>query len=280
MATQIPCQFADCEYVAEGASEGIAIAKLGSHVVEHSSRPSMRPPPIDRPKIKPLSTEEEYNAFKADFERFKELCNITTRVSDQLWQCCSDSLKALIRAEDHDIQKRSEDQVLTAIYDCGVVKIATAVKRSNLRTISQAPGQGAREFYAKVRSYAMTCKYEMKCPHTCCASKPSVSYTDEVIKEQFIEGLYDSDIKLDVLENSELDKKDDKGVLQFVEEKEIAKKAITQASSTAALSSYSKSKKTSPSTEDDKKLALSAQCPGCQKQFKPYKRYQNGKLNR
>jgi len=100
-----------------------------------------------------------------------------------------------------------------------------------------------------------------------------------VIKDVIVAGIADADIRKDVLAWSDLDTKDDKGVVAFVESKEVAQKALTgiQPSGAAAISTY---KKTSKLDNDTPKLTLKGKCTKCSVEINLYKKYPSGKFNK
>ena len=99
-----------------------------------------------------------------------------------------------------------------------------------------------------------------------------------------VAGIADADIRKDVLAWTELDSKDDKGVVAFVEAKEIAQAAWTgtQTSGTGGVSTYRKGPKSESEVSDQPlklKLALKGKCNKCNKDIVLYKKYQSGKIN-
>ena len=168
----------------------------------------------------------------------------------------------------------------------GVIKLAVTVLRSNMRLITQASNETAREYYANIRSASESCEYEVECPHPCCTGKPKIGYAADEIKHQFVSGLADQDIKRDILGLADLDKKTDKELLKVVEEKELARNAMNHSSTAnvAGVSAYHKTKsqpaaKDPHSTDVDSKLNKTSKCR-CGDSFKLFKRYSSGKTNK
>ena len=248
MATQIPCQFTGCEYVAENLSEAVAIAMYSSHTASHqqtstsASTSKQRMPKIDRPELKQDTTDEDWATFEAEWKRYKRCTHITpNEIADQLFQCCERSLGRLLIKENPGVIETGESALLDAMKKMAVIKVATSVRRANLLGQKQDHGETFREFYANVRSSAGTCDYKVLCPHECCRDNPRIDYTPQVVKDVLIAGIADGDIRKDVLGWSELDQKIDKEVVAFVEEKEIARNAYSSTSSTNAMSGYRRS---------------------------------------
>ena len=83
----------------------------------------------------------------------------------------------------------------------------------------------------------------MKCYQECCKDNCAINYTSNVVKDALVAGIADADIRKDVLAWAELDLKDDKEVVAFVECKEMAQAAWSgeHTSGTAVVSTYKKS---------------------------------------
>ena len=135
-----------------------------------------------------------------------------------------------------------------------------------------------------MKAAAATCDFKVKCPKACCGAHPPVDYTANVIKDVIVLGIVDPDIQLDVLAWGELDEKDDKAVVAFVESKELAQNAWMSSQSSAAtagLSSYRReNNQQSNETSIKAKLAMKGKCLVCKKEISLYKKYQTGNINR
>ena len=287
---EIPCQYPGCGFKAENASEGIALAMFNSHLLSHSkpteaTTQSQKLPPIPRPEVGQDVSEEDWTSFVSEWDNFKRCTRIVgNQVTDQLYQCCEKGLARLIIREQPDIVSQGEIELLAAMKRLAVIKIATSVRRTNLLAMKQPHGETVREYYANVKAAAATCGFRVKCRHDCCADKCEIDYTSSVVKDVVVAGIADPDIRKDVLAWSELDAKDDKAVVAFIESKEIAQSAWsgTQTSGTAGLSTYRKSARPESDTSDQSlksKLALKGRCSKCSREISLHKRYQSGKIN-
>ena len=228
----IDCQFSGCTVTIDHASEPVALAMFQSHMMTHqavataaaaSTGYSQKLLPIQRPEVKQDISEEDWDAFMVEWTNFKRCTNLpSTNITDQLYQCCERSLARLLIKEQPDIVSKDEDTLLDAMKRLSVIKVAISVRRSKLLSTRQSHGEGFREFYANVKAAAATCDFKVKCPNTCCNDFPPVDYTANVIKDVIVLGIVDPDIQRDVLAWEELDEKDDKAVVAFVESKELA----------------------------------------------------------
>ena len=154
-------------------------------------------------------------------------------------------------------------------------------------TVKQDHGETIREFYANVKATAATCNFTVRCPNTCCATESPIDYTSSVVKDVLIAGIADGDIRKDVLGWPELDSKNDKDLVAFVEAKELARNAwnSTPVAGAAGMSSYRKDTPNAAASDtSDKslkaKLSLKGKCSRCDKQISLYTQYNNGRMNR
>ena len=285
----IDCQFGGCSAKIEHDSEAVALAMFQSHMMTHQAPvssnavPGQRLPPIQRPEVRQDITEEDWDAFIIEWQNFKRCTNLpSASVTDQLYQCCERSLARLLIKEQPNIVSTDEGSLLSAMNRLAVIKVATSVRRSKLLSTRQSHGEGFREFYANVKAAAATCNFQVRCPNDCCKDAPPVDYTSSVIKDVIVLGIADSDIQKDVLAWEELDDKDDKAVVAFVETKELAQNAwmSSQSSGTAAGLSYDRRGASSDEAPIKEKLAMKGKCSVCREKFSIYKRYQSGRMNR
>ena len=125
VTTTISCQFTGCDYVAEHSSEAVAIAMLTSHNNVHlgSSLPATRKraPKVDYPVLKQDITDEEWQTFVAEWERFKRLSGIPAEdITDHLLECCEKSLSRLLLKENPNITMSNEEALLDAMKKMAV----------------------------------------------------------------------------------------------------------------------------------------------------------------
>ena len=137
---EIPCQYPNCSFVADNASEAIAIVMFNSHLLSHQVTSQQQDcpvkqklPPITRPTVKQDIDEEEWVTFVEEWNRFKRCTTIPQgSVADQLFQCCERSLGRLLIKENPEIISEGEEELLKAIKQMAVIHIATSVRRNNL----------------------------------------------------------------------------------------------------------------------------------------------------
>ncbi len=295
MNTSIQCQFPECQFVAESASEAVAIVMFNSHLISHQQPAQSGPgpakqkiPPIKRPEIKQDVSDEDWSTFVTEWGNLKRCTDIPVGCdADQLFQCCERSLARLLLRENPNIISEGEDNLMEAINQMAVIKVATSVRRTKLLSVKQDHGETIREFYANVKATAATCNYTIRCPNTCCAAQQPIDYTSSIVKDVLVAGIADGDIRKDVLGWAELDSKNDKDLVAFIEAKELARNAWNStpvAGAAAVMSGYKKDVPSSPADASDKslktKLSLKGKCSRCDKQISLYTQYYNGRMNR
>ena len=294
---QIACQFTGCEYTAENDSVEIAIALLNSHNSIHLQMPSRGPdllktPKVDRPELNQDISDEDWESFAEEWNRFKRSwyrADMTQRtVVDQLVECCQQDLRRLLIKEDPAILNDTEDNVLAAMRKMAVIPIAASVRRTKLLTSRQDHGQTFREFYANTRAAAATCAYKVKCHHACCTDNAPIDYTQEVVKDILLAGIIDVEIRKDVLSLTDLDSKSARDIVRIVEEKETARNACLDSTTTsvtaASTSTYRKrnrnSGKNDAKVSEQQKLNIMGECEKCGNQFPQFIKLAHGRINR
>ena len=105
--SEIPCQFPNCTFKAEHASEVVALDMFNSHVVSHQQPAAaalppakQKIPPIPRPEITQDINNKDWATFSTEWNRFKACTDIPADcLADQLFQYCEHGLgKLLLRS--------------------------------------------------------------------------------------------------------------------------------------------------------------------------------------
>ena len=204
--TEIACGVANCGFVARHESENVAICLMNNHNVTHTTgnnsthagAASSRAPKANRPEVKQDITDEEWNIFLVEWERYKKCYTFAAgQLQEQLFQCCERALGTLLLRIEPDICTKNETDMLSSIKNMAVLHLAVTVRRTSLMTMKQARGQTCREFFALVRSAGAACEFRVKCPHACCEDETKTAKTDYtpcMVKDVFICGLDDAEI--------------------------------------------------------------------------------------
>ena len=270
----VKCSVPDCTFTTEDVTEALAIALITNHDLSHRvTAPTAPPAPtatsgpkLERPKVNIGVTIEEWNVFTRRWEVFKSGSGINNASAPaQLFQCAGPELGDSLLKANPNAASENLTQLLAAMRSLAIIPVATCVLRTELLQLRQERDEPFRTFTAKVRGKAETCSYTASC--TCGAS---VDYTDHVIRDVILNGLYDSDIRRDALGIAGILEKPVNEVIALVETKEMARNALPS-SSLSAVSSFVKQKTLPPThapTPSQADRAKEATCPGCHITFK------------
>jgi len=268
----VTCSVPDCEFQSEDVSEALAIALLTNHGLAHqNSAPqpkhtALRGPKLERPKVDIGISVEEWNIFKRRWEVFRAGSGIDdSSAPSQLFQCAGNELGDNLLKANPNATTEPLHQLMAAIRSLAVIPVATSVLRTELLRLHQERDEPVRAFAAKVRGKAETCAFATKCP---CGL--SANYTDHAIRDVIVNGLYDNDIRREVLGVVDILQKPVNEVIALVENKEMARNAMPS-SSLSAVSSFRRqtnptaTPSTAPSRTDQ---AKEIKCPECHTTFK------------
>ena len=209
---------------------------------------------------------EEWNVFRRRWEVFKSGSGINdASAPSQFFQCAGPELGDSLLKANANAASENLTELLAAMRSLAIIPVATCVLRTELLQLRQERDEPFRTFTAKVRGKAETCSYTTSC--TCGAS---VDYTEHIIRDVILNGLYDSDISREVLGIAGILEKPVNEVIALVETKEMARNALPTPS-LSAVSSFAKQKTSPPNhapTPSQADRAKEATCPGCHITFK------------
>ena len=155
----------------------------------HAVRP--KPAPVHRPEIDLGTTENDWNFFKAEFERYKRTTGISGQtVLDELWHCQSKQLRVLTQSDSTTSTLDTEGKLLDKLKSLAVTTLHSAVHLIALRELKQAQAESIRAFIARARSIASNCGLTKPC--TGC--QLDVSFVEETLFGVVLAGLYDGNI--------------------------------------------------------------------------------------
>ena len=251
---EIRCTYTDCEYTTEKIPVEYAMQLLAMHnTAEHDAAPPPTPASAAR---KAGVTTERWVYFQERWNSYKIATGITgADTQGQLMDTCSEQLRYVMFQDNNDIEQQSEINILDSIYRLAVKAENVMVSRVVLNNTQQQANEGIRNFTARVKGQVDLCQFTHK--STC---TNTVRFTDEMVRDVIIRGLYDQDTQRDVLGMQEQDMQLD-ALIKLLEAKEIGKK--TQASilgeTGASISRYKRDK--NPSKADDQNK--SGKCHYC-----------------
>ena len=220
------CEYEHCDWSCETDNIDIYFGLLKIHVeaVHGQGQAKARPEKAKRPELASEVSDEDWAYFVSRWKEYKKATTLTSRdeIITQLMECCSEQLRRdhhrmfLSGATDGAGAAVTEETRLEELKQISVRKRNKAVNRVKVTSIKQDRGEPVRKFAGRIRSLAAVSEYSVKCE----GCQNNVSYTNQVIMDQVINGLADPEIQRDVLSHAEADTMTLEKLLVFVEGKE------------------------------------------------------------
>ena len=267
-----------CDYATPDSSETIAVAVFNAHATSHmpsSTTPAQatpaapRGPKLERPKVDIGVSLEEWNVFTRRLDAFVVGSGLDPNdYSAQLFQCAGVELGDAILKMDRNIVNGPTDTLLSTMKRLAVIAVAPGVLRSELMQMRQARDETFRTFAASVHGKAETCGYiNESCTRKC-------DFTQSMVKDVLIAGIYDIEIRRDVLSMPDILGKTINDIISIVEAKETARNAMPLGSA-AAMSTFKRNQRTAPPTTSENaptstNRSQTALCPQCEKSYALY----------
>ena len=156
-----------------------------------------------------------------------------------------------------------------------VIPVAIGVLRAELLGMAQKRDEPFRAFVSRVRGRAETCNFVTKSECSCGITN-MVDYTEKMMLDVLLAGVYDTDIRRDILGIDGITEKSVNEVTALVEKQEMARDANSVSGSTSSISRKQEVKNSSsgksphvresppgfhePSAADREKTAQCLQC--------------------
>jgi hypothetical protein len=242
-------------------------------------------PKLDRPVIEAGASMEEWNLFTRKWRIFKDGSHIDDKdASHHLFQCADGPLGDALLKTDPDIVSKNVGEMLQAMKKLSVIPIATGILRAELLEMKQLRDEPFRKFASRVRGKAEICEYTIDV--TCsCTIINNVNFTDHIMRDVLLAGIYDADIRREMFGIDQLLQKSINEVIAMVEKKEMARDAHCAVSTSAISSMKQQQKKKVYSAAADRQYlsqnpngaekGKEVPCPKCKK---AYFLYREGKL--
>ncbi len=160
---------------------------------------------LDPPKIDLNCDPDQWSSFKRQWNMYKAGMAIPQdMVATALFNCSHDHLRTYImRDVQGNIPAMSEDVLLGHIKCLAIQEESILVQRIKLSKMSQSTGTGIRTFLTSLRGQAVLCQYTARCKETGCTH--IFDYSEDIIKDNLIRGIADSEIMADLLGDSKTD---------------------------------------------------------------------------
>ncbi|XP_066910175.1 uncharacterized protein [Clytia hemisphaerica] len=244
----VQCPFPECDYATidtepDLASTLLKIHASGVHTPQQglAVRETARVEKVKRPTITTGGSSEDWSYFTVRWQDYVTATKITgPELVIQLLECCDDELrKDLTRLSGGTLTTKTQAEVLAAIKSLAVREENTMVARVTLNEMKQDRDEPIRSFAARIKGQAGICKYILTCQ-----CEREINYSDHILRDVVVQGLYDNDIQLDLLSDQNQDMSLEE-VLQFVEKKEAGRRSANKLhdSQAAGISQYKRNQR-------------------------------------
>ena len=149
-------------------------------------------------------------------------------------QCATDTLGDAVLKVRPKITDAPVDECLKLMKSLAVIPVAKGVLRSELLSMSQKRDETFRAFVARVRGKAEICDYTTE--NTCdCGNNNTVDFTDIILRDILISGIYDTDIRRKILGVTDIINKPINDIVTLVEGEEMARDALPTMATASAV---------------------------------------------
>ena len=194
-----------------------------SHPVQVGGNDGRKLPQFPRPELKLDSSAEEWSEFIVTWNQFKEEYNLEgPSLIRQLFACCSEDLRhSLSRTTGGSHFAKTEAELLNLMKQLSVRYQNPAVHVQEFLGLVQHQDEGVRHFLTRLRGVAARCNFTTKC-----SCNREVSYADSMIRFKMIAGLYDSEIKEDILSSEDKTLDETVKTIEAKESGKIARRTV------------------------------------------------------
>ena len=243
-AIEVKCPLNGCEYSTGAVPEAVAVALLNMHAISHNAVSGTNAvaktlgPKLERPKVDVGISLEVWNMFGRCWNVFRAGSGIDALSAPaQLFQCSNDALGDVLLKVDPEITTRSIDIVIATMKALAVIPVATGVRRSELLELKQCRDEAFRAFAVQARGKAETCGFTTSSLCTCGQSN-AVDYTDNILRDVLVAGIYDTEIQRDILGIEGITERLVNEVISLVEKREMARDANMVSGNASSISSF------------------------------------------
>ena len=147
---------------------------------------------MKRPIISAAGTKEAWTYFLQRWADYKAATYLRgPDIVYELLECCDDITRTF-----GALLGKDESTVLDNMKTLAVRKENIMVARVQLQQMRQDRDEPVRAFAARLRGHASTCGFQTECK-----CKSLVDYSDIMVRDAFVRGLEDEEIRLDLLGN-------------------------------------------------------------------------------
>ena len=237
------CTYPGCIYNTGEHDKDVALQFLVIHGHSHAqSSPQNAHPPLSSPQVGKTETikrptitlgitSEKFDYFSNRWKTLKKLTNIgDSNAVAHLIECCEEELRIdLYRIYGIELENEVESKVLEAIKKVAVKMENVIVARVRLLNMKQDRDEPVRNFVAKLKGQASTCKYVKKHKCSSCEHETELNYSEDMVRDVLARGLVDNEIQIDLLGDPNQDMPLDQ-MVNLIEAKETGKESAMRLS--------------------------------------------------
>ena len=141
--------------------------------------------------------------FLHRWNTYKAQANLTVSTKSHLESCLDTEVTMILfgRLGQAGWDQLTEKTLLEEVKNVFVKKRNRMVNWLKLHNLLQGEDQPVQQYVAMLKSIARTCKYTVDCPGDNCDTR--VNYSEEMVLDQLVRGLFDSEIQRKVLSCNE-----------------------------------------------------------------------------
>ena len=159
-------------------------------------------PKPERPKVDEETSEGDWEIFVDAWDRYKSKCKLkkAESIRYELRLTCSTAInKRLMELHGaEDLKSISEVELLAKIKDAAVSAKHPLVHRLEFHQITQSQGETMTQYIARIKAKADLCQFK-----STCACDTVVSYKDDMVATQAINGLTNPQFQTRIIEEAE-----------------------------------------------------------------------------
>lgn len=198
---EIQCPAPDCGYKTQKMDPQYAMQQLTLHnaAVHGCSSVRCKPESLKRPLATLDMSEGQWRDFSSQWSRYSRSTGLSGQDAvDQLMCACSDPLRLDMNSESGTkLNSMNEEDLLKAMESIAVRKSNPMVHRNKLQQMRQGENELFRNYVSRLKEAAIDCKFSIQCSKEGCDT--TITYADEMIRDQAVYGVYSSDIQAKML---------------------------------------------------------------------------------
>ena len=262
------CEFKTKDYAIEYALQSLALHTQACHQAPAGESPAHGPKreKMKRPVL-PMTGQscdpQVFEFFIEKWESFKRACNIQPGEANDLFRdCLPEDVQFIVHSTyGKGVALQDEKDLIENVKALVVMSKSRVAAVVEMKSIKQQPEERAESFLAKLMSAGRRIGFKKKktCTKVGCNEEIEIDFTDDIIRDDFIAGLADDEIRGELMKK-DVNTLDD--ALKLVTAHEMAKRSqasLSTPESASKVSQYKRDKRAKIGDKDKKEEG----CHGC-----------------